>query len=231
MSKNRFVAVVVSLVGVGVVAGLYKFNRAAYSYNQYIVGNLIGLFWVPVLSILFLFREQPSHFGFTLGGSKRLWIVIGLMFVGLFILMVPASRWSVFQDYYPIFRRFRPEFGSVFASYPRTNPLTSAPWLMVYAELSYGMYLFCWEFFFRGYLLFGLVRVMGWWAVIVQAVAFGLLHSGKPIPEVISSFGAGIILGWIALQAKSFVPCFVLHWASALAFDVLVVSYALGAGG
>jgi membrane protease YdiL (CAAX protease family) len=95
---------------------------------------------------------------------------------------------------------------------------------MLYAELSYGMYMFCWEYFFRGYLLLGLFRSIKWWAIIPQAVAFGLLHYGKPTTEIIASFGAGIILGVMAVYAKSFVPGFVLHWTAALTFDFLVVA-------
>ncbi len=213
----------VALAGAAVVAALFHFNRAATSYNQYIVGNLIGLFWVPMLTILFVFREEPARFGFTLGGSTRLWFVAAALFGGLVLIMLPASRWSAFQEYYPIFRRY-PEFAGAFAGYPKANPLSVAPWLMAYAEVSYGMYLFCWEFFFRGYLLFGLARSLGWPAILVQAAAFGLLHLGKPAAEVAASFGAGIILGIMAFNAKSFVPCFVLHWAGSLTFDGLVIA-------
>ena len=41
-----------------------------------------------------------------------------------------------------------------------------------------GFYMFCWEFFFRGFLLFGLQksRLGAWGAVIVQALLFALLH-------------------------------------------------------
>jgi membrane protease YdiL (CAAX protease family) len=222
--RNRFVTIVVAVIGAAVVAALFLFNQRATYYNQYIVGNLIGLFWVPMLSILFIIREDPERFGWTLGSSKKVWIVTAVVFVGLAILMIPASKLRVFQDYYPLFRRY-PEFsGSVFGQYPRVSPWDAAPLAMAYAEASYGMYLFCWEFFFRGYLLLGLSRSIGWAAVLVQAAAFGLLHYGKPGIEVIASFGAGVILGIIALNAKSFVPCFVLHWAAALSFDFLVIA-------
>jgi len=222
LAKNRFVTMVVALVGAAVVAALFRFNRAAGSYNLYIVGNLIGIFWVPMLTILFVFREEPDRFGFTLGDSKRVWLIAAALFIPLCALMVAASRLQSFQDYYPIFRRY-PEFAGVFAS-PRLSPWSAAPWLMIYAEASYGMYLFCWEFFFRGYLLFGLARSIGWPAILVQAVAFGVLHLGKPAPEVAASFGAGVILGIMALKARSFVPCFVLHWAASATFDVLVIA-------
>ena len=225
MTSNRFVTLVVMLVSAVVVAALIQFNRTATGYNEYLVGNMIGLFWVPMLTILFVFREDPAGFGFTLGSSKRIWIVVTILFAGLFVLMLAASRWQIFQDYYPLFRRFD-EFKQLFArhNYPAKNPFLAAPMIMLYAEASYGMYMFCWEFFFRGYLLFGLMRSIGWPAVLVQAVAFGLLHLGKPVTEQVASYGAGIILGLIAMNARSFVPCFVLHWAASISFDLLVVA-------
>ncbi len=220
VGKNRFVSVVVALVGAAVVAALYRFNQYTTSYNYYIVANMIGLFWAPMLSILFVIREDPAKFGFALCASKRVWVLIGVLFCGLVVVFVPVSRWSVYQDYYPLFRRYN-EFAGLSRG---VNPFTAAPAVMVYAEASYGMYMFCWEFFFRGYLLNGLYRSIGWSAVLVQAAAFGLLHHGKPASEVVASFGAGIVLGIIALNAKSFVPCFVLHWAAGLSFDVLVIA-------
>jgi membrane protease YdiL (CAAX protease family) len=49
------------------------------------------------------------------------------------------------------------------------------------------------------------------------------MHYGKPHIEMIVSFPAGLILGLLALRAKSFLPCFVLHFAAALTFDILVI--------
>ena len=214
----------VALVGAGVVYGLARFNYGPYSgdYDRYIVVNMVGLLFVPMLTVFFVFRGDPEAFGFAPCASRRIWGWVGVLFAGLFVLMVFAARGARFQEYYPVFRRFS-DFAPVFARYPATNPFTAAPWIMLYAELSYGLYLFCWEFFYRGYLLFGLQRSLGSAAaVILQAVAFGLLHWGKP--EMIPSFGAGIILGILALYAKSFVPGFALHWAAAVGFDVLVVA-------
>ncbi len=146
-----------------------------------------------------------------------------ILYIGVTILMLFVFKSAAFQDYYPLFKGY-PEFSRAFSNYPNENPLSAEPMLMAYAWLSYGMYLFFWEFFFRGYLLFGLARSINWWAVIVQAAAFCLLHAGKPILEIIASFGAGIILGIIALNAKSFIPCFVLHWAASITLDLLVIA-------
>ncbi len=231
MGKSKPVAVGVAFVGAAVVAALWKFNPAATLYNQYVVGNLVGLMFVPMLTVLVVFRSDPQEFGFSLGASKRVWALVGVLLAGFVALVWLLSKcnlaiivnwWEQSQRYYPLFRQY-PEFAAAFARYPAVSPFSAAPMLMAYAELSYGMYLFWWEFFFRGFLLFGLSRSIGWSAILVQAVAFGLLHHGKPPLEVAASFGAAVILGIIALNAKSFVPCFALHWAASVSFDILVV--------
>jgi membrane protease YdiL (CAAX protease family) len=172
VSENRFASFVVAVVGAGVVAVLLQFNCSTTSYDRYLVGNFIALLFVPMLTILFVLREDPDKFGFTLGSWNRI----------------------------------------------------SAPVMMLYAQMSYGLYMLCWEFFFRGYLLFGMLRSIGWSAVLVQAAAFGLLHLGKPVTEQVASYIAGVVLGIIALNAKSFVPCFSLHWLASISFDLLVVA-------
>lgn len=221
--NNKSSLLVVAFVGAAVVAALLQFNKNAISYNQYIVGNLIGLFWVPMLTIFLVMRQKPDDYGFTLSSSKKIWIVCGVLYASLVVLMLAACRMSSFQNYYPLFRHY-PEFWNAFKDYPAINPYITYPMMMLYAEASYGMYMFCWEYFFRGYLLFGLQKSIGWWAVLLQAIAFGILHAGKPPVEMIASFGAGIILGIIALKAKSFLPCFVLHWAASITFNLLIVA-------
>ena len=233
MGKGKFVPIVVLIVGALIVAGLFVFQKREAHYEAYIVGNLVALMFIPMLTILGVFREEPSKFGFCLGDWSRIWVFVVACFVGLFGFLfllkscdlgIAREAWMGLRDYYPIFKRFPAEFGPAFRDYPRVSPWVSAPALMLYAEATYGMYLFCWEFFFRGYLLSGLHRYMGWWAVIVQAIGFGLLHYGKVPAEFYVSFGAGIILGIIALKAKSFVPCFVLHWAASIGFDIMIIA-------
>ncbi len=230
MSKKWFTTAVVAVTGAAIVYALFRFNYGpnSGSYGTYLLVNMIGLLLVPMLAIFLVFRADADAFGFAPSASRKAWIWAGVLFAGLFVLMLIAARWPRFQDYYPIFRRFT-EFGrfgayaTAFGDYPRANPFFAAPWVLVFAELSYGLYLFCWEFFFRGYLLFGLQKSLGSIAaVLLQAAAFGLMHYGKP--EMIPSFGAGIILGVLALYAKSFVPGFVLHWAAAVSFDVLIIA-------
>lgn len=218
-------------MGTVIVYGLFRFNYGPYSggYNQYLIVNMMGLMWLPMLSILLVLRADPAGFGLAPCASRKVWVWTGLLFAGLFVLMVLVASKPAYQGYYPIARRFDEfqglrAFAADHRGFLTQNPFAVAPWTMLYAEISYGMYLFCWEFFFRGYLLFGLQKSLGSVAaVILQAIAFGLLHWGKP--EMIPSFAGGIILGVLALNAKSFLPAFVLHWAASVSLDVLVVAF------
>ncbi|MDO8682526.1 MAG: CPBP family intramembrane metalloprotease [Armatimonadota bacterium] len=205
MAKNKTIAVLTVLVGAAIVVALMRFNMSNYFGEHYILVNTIGLLWVPMIFIFLIARDDPSRFGFSMSSGKA-WFPTLLLFAGVMVFLVPASRMDVFQMRYPL------------------DPMAMrSPQDFLFAEVKWGLYFFCWEFFFRGFLLFGLHRAIGWPAVIVQALAFGVMHYGKPTPEFIVSFPAGIILGLLALRSRSFFPCFLLHWASAVTFDVLVI--------
>lgn len=206
MSKHRWVAALVTLVGAGILVALYRYNQCHFVDDSYLVVNTAALFWLPMVLILVVMREDPSGFGFSVGDTKAGYRLAGILYVLLIPLLIIAARMPAFQSYYPIQKQAERDFAS-----------------FAYFELTYGMYLFCWEFFFRGFLLFGIARVIGSWSILPQAIAFGIMHAGKPGPEIACSFAAGIILGIVALRAKSFAPCFVLHWAAAVTFDLLVI--------
>jgi uncharacterized protein len=206
MGKNRWTSILVALVGSAILVVLFRYNRTYHGYEEYLVTNVAALFWLPMVLILLVFREDPSAFGFGVGDARTGYRLAGILFVLLVPLLVIASRMHAFQEYYPLQKQAARDLA-----------------YFGYFELTYGMYLFCWEFFFRGFLLFGSARVIGSWAVLPQAIAFGIMHYGKPGPEMAVSFAAGIILGILALRSRSFAPCFVLHWAAAVTMDVLVI--------
>jgi hypothetical protein len=170
---------------------------AAYrDWNEYIVVSSIWLLWLPILSLAFFGKGELSQYGLARGDGKQgaLWAL------GMYLLMLPVLYY-VAQ---------RPEFR---AYYPLDKRVLTDPAYAVYFSIAYGYYLFCWEFFFRGFLTFGLYRWLGWWGVGLQAAAFALLHYGKPLPEVLGSIPAAFALSWLALRVRSFLPCFWVHWA------------------
>ncbi len=98
---------------------------------------------------------------------------------------------------------------------------------LVQAQAMALLYFIGWEFFFRGFVLFGLARRDPALAVIAQALPFFLMHRGKPPLEMASSWLGGVGLGWFTLRAGSVWPAVLLHWALTVVMEV--VAFAVGA--
>jgi membrane protease YdiL (CAAX protease family) len=213
--QDRFVTLIVAITGALLFGVLWRLRYEFGHYEMYIVANVLTLFFAPMLAIFFIFREEASNFGFAISDSRRVrWLTVAMLVIML-VILIPVSRIKEYQDFYPIFKQFGSFYGGIY-KYGDIRGL-------LYGWASYGLYLFCWEFYFRGYLLFGLYRTIKWPAIIIQAILFGILHLGKVPSEVASSFLAGIILGILALRSKSFLPCFALHWLVSLSMDAFVL--------
>lgn len=201
---------VACVVGSAVAAGtaLMQYRWQLTSYAEYIAVSTMLLFWVPMMAVFLLTRFQPSSYGLC-HGDERLSKLYGWgMFIAVLPILLVGSLLPSSRAYYPLYTQF-----------PRQGPATWS--YLVYFEACYGWYLFCWEWFFRGYLLFGLGRGIGAWSLFVQAAVFGMLHFRKPAPEFAASFGAGLVLGFAAMRTGSFLPGFLVHWAAAVVYDLL----------
>lgn len=143
----------------------------------------------PLLIILIFFRQSPGEYGFRLGDWRA-----GLKWTSIFIAIGLPILYLSAQT---------PAMSGYYAQGSRTvsDVLGTS-----------ALDLFGWEFLFRGFILFGLYRVIGPSAVIVQAVPFAMAHIGKPEPETLSTVFGGILFGWLAWRSKSFLYPFLLHW-------------------
>jgi membrane protease YdiL (CAAX protease family) len=132
------------------------------------------------------------------------------MYGALYLLMLPAlfwaSSWTSFQETYPF--------------YDRAAEGGAAYWL--YA-LGYPVQFVGVEAFFRGFMTFGLLRRFGAFAIPIMTIPYVMIHFAKPMPEAVAAIFAGLILGYLAVRSKSFVPGFVLHVAVAMTMDLLVL--------
>ena len=159
-------------------------------------------FVIPMAFILVVFREDPRQFGFTLGDWKAGLVITagGILLIAPILYWV--SRWDAsMREYY------RPL-------------LHGLPWSTFFD-------LFGWEFFFRGWILFGYARKFGPDALWLQAVPFALAHIGKPEIETLSTIFGGFAFGWVAWRTKSFVYPLLIHWFVS-SFTILVAAGALG---
>ena len=81
------------------------------------------------------------------------------------------------------------------------------------------------EFFFRGFLVHGLVPRFGYLAVVVMVVPYNMLHFGKPMPEALAAIVGGLVLGTLALRTRSIWWGAALHIAVAATMDVLALGH------
>jgi membrane protease YdiL (CAAX protease family) len=156
---------------------------------------------IPILVILLVFREDPAGYGLAIGDWKA---GIPLTLAGM-VLIAPvlwfAARAGPMRTYY-------------------MPQLAGLPWNTFTDLLG-------WEFFFRGFILFGFARKFGPDALWLQAVPFALAHIGKPELETLSTVLGGFAFGWLAYRTRSFLYPFILHWFVA-SFTILVAAGWLG---
>jgi membrane protease YdiL (CAAX protease family) len=164
---------------------------------------------------------RPASLGLGLGDARFgiKWLVI------LYAAMVPviaiASLSDAFSRYYPLNSLLGNE-----AIAHLSGRATPDAFLLTFIgyELLYGLYFLGWEFFFRGWLLFGLYERFGFNSILIGNIPFVLMHMGKPFPEALGSLVGGIALGLFALRARSFWYCFLLHALVAWTMDISALS-------
>jgi len=230
--SSRATGPVTLAVGLLIAAYLFWTNPDDKSPESYWFINTGLCLWLPMMAIMLFLKQEPSQFGMT-RGDRRLglkWVVIAWVVMALILAIVvslPSLR-AQFQQQYLYGRLSRPLEG-VGAVYFLGHVNLKA---LVFYELAMGYYMFCWEFFFRGFLLFGLQksRIGAWGAVLVQALLFALLHwsyvkgASKPPVEVLSALPGGIILGILALRTRSFLYGFLAHWAISMTLDIILLA-------
>ena len=152
--------------------------------------GVLFYFGIPALTLLAL-GSKPSEWGLGLGRWRRtLGLTLALAAAEVLLLLV-AIRLPSLQEYYAI---RGPPGGALW------------PWI---GFLVIDM--FTWEFFFRGFMLFGLEPALGELAIYVQMMPFAIAHLGKPEIETLSSIAGGILLGYVVRHCRSFWPAVILH--------------------
>lgn len=114
---------------------------------------------------------------------------------------------------------------SVLAEYPLPVTLMQNQQLLpVYFLGIFFLYYLPWEFFFRGFLLFGLKDKYGTVpAILIQTISSCLVHIGKPAPEILGSIPFGIIFGIIAIRTKNIWIVVLLHAALGIFTDLFII--------
>lgn len=177
-------------------------NPAALYYMYKISKNFAGvcILILPLLLFYWKFdRDQKHRYG--LNASQFDFSPYFIMLALMLPLITAASFLPDFQNQYP-----RYETTSAHAY------LGVAEWVVagIY-ELTYGINFISIEFFYRGFLVIGMMGVLGRGSVLSMASLYCFLHFGKPMGEAISSIFGGFLLGTIAYQTRSIWGGVIVH--------------------
>ena len=181
----------------------------SHSYYYWFLMTAFTLLLAPALVAKLGIRERLKDYGFQLGNQKLGWSVTGVAW----FLMIPVVIIAVIV--YPPF----------VAKYPLCKAVASSWQAFLLYQLAYGVYMFSWEYFFRGFMLFGLERKFGNYTILIQTIPFAVMHYSKPLPEALGSIIAGVLLGVLALETRSFIYGAAIHWLVAMTMDVVAVIF------
>ena len=153
--------------------------------------ELIYYLLVPLAAGWLFFRDKPTDYGIRIGHWKSSIILSVVCLAAITLILYGAGK--------------MPEFHSYYSGY-------ATDWAKLLVDAA--LFMFAWEFLFRGYMLFGLEKSIGKSAIFVQAIPFVLLHLGKPFLETLFCIPGGFILGYVSYKTRSFLPCFIIHFGA-----------------
>ena len=169
---------------------LTYYGHEFFGYRAY---DLFVFFLViPVLFIVFAFREDPRAYGLGLGRWREglVWTAVGVAIMAP-ILWYLGTRDPAMRQYYRL-------------GEDRSTAIILWDW---------GVEMFAWEFIWRGFYLHALLRVMGPGpAILLQGVPFAFMHMGKPEFEALSTPIGGTCFAFVAWRTRAFWPAFLIHW-------------------
>ncbi len=170
---------------------------------------LVFLVLLPMLVAWLFAGKSPRDLGIKLKGTAR----DAPTYLMLYLLFLPViwfiSRTPAFQHTYPF---YKPPGGKLGADF------------LVF-ELIYCSQFFAIEFFFRGFMVLGLKRVIGWASVLVMLAPYCMIHYYKPMPEAFGAIGAGLLLGALSWRTGTILYGWALHFGVALTMDLLALHH------
>jgi membrane protease YdiL (CAAX protease family) len=180
-----------------------------------------SLFLYLVMPLLLSTATRGSFhrsYGMGLGDWRAGFTVAGLFLAVMLPAVYVASTMKAFQGQYPL-------AGIAAYTLQPKDGLAKLSWsLFLIYECGYFLYFVGWEFFFRGWMLNGLLPTFGRaGALLIPVAPFAIMHLGKAELEALGSIIAGLALGLLALRTRSFWYGALVHGIVAVFMDLLAV--------
>jgi uncharacterized protein len=166
---------------------------------------IIFYFIVPLLVIKFFYKHSLVDYGLRIRNSfteRKLYVIFFLIVLPLILI---CSYLPSFQGRYPFY---------VIRNKSELN-INFLIWEMVYLFQFFAV-----EFFFRGFLLHGTKKSLGYFSVLLSSIPYCMIHFHKPMPEALAAIIAGIILSTLSLRNTSLWLGVAIHVCIALLMDL-----------
>jgi membrane protease YdiL (CAAX protease family) len=175
-----------------------------YSYLYSHVAAFVLLMCLPIMLSWFFLKLRPADLGVRFAGAGREFRIVLLLFLAFVPVVILMAQTAGFQ-----------------AKYPKLPLIKNSFDYFVLYQAAYLIKWLAWEFFFRGYLLFGLYKRYGEGAILFSTMPFVVAHWGKPEAEIFAAIAAGFILCRLSLNGRSIMPGMVLHFLVAGSMDFM----------
>jgi membrane protease YdiL (CAAX protease family) len=181
----------------------YEFDEA--SYRHIFFAKIFGFFSMGVFPIiiclLFLKDFSLSDYGLVYIEQTVMYSVIWTL--GLSVLVIPLVHFSARKP-------------KNLVNYPQIRAKVWTSKMVYMNALGWFLYLFGYEFLFRGVLLFPLIEPLGVWpAIAVNIALYSATHIPKGLDETIGAIPLGLVLCLLTLSSGTIWIAFFVHVAMA----------------
>jgi membrane protease YdiL (CAAX protease family) len=177
-----------------------------WNLGYWAIWRVIGFLVIPAIAVAVHPRLKFAGTGLSFKGfSKHVWLY-GVLFVPVLVAVIIVSFTDEFATYYP------------FYSDAHRSLFDFCVWESLYVAQFLSL-----EFFFRGFMIQPLRRIMGSSAIFAMMIPYVMIHFGKPLPECFAAILAGVVLGTLALRTRSIWAGFLIHVSVALSMDVAAI--------
>jgi membrane protease YdiL (CAAX protease family) len=153
---------------------------------------------VPIIICLLLIENYTlSDYGLTFISETAIFSVLWTL--GLSIIVVPLVYHSAKKS-------------KNLVNYPQIRAKVWSKKIMIINALGWFLYLFGYEFLFRGVLLFPLVESLGVWpAITINIALYSATHIPKGLDETIGAIPLGFILCLLTIHSGTIWIAFFVH--------------------
>lgn len=179
--------------------------RPVVPHIWWVGSTVLGWVVLPLVAARLLLGRRGLDYGLGWLGWRKMVPYATLLAAFIPVVAVAAFWLPGFRQSYPLYR----------GAWTGMN--------LLLFELVYGVQFFAVEFFFRGFLVNGLGRTLGYRAILVTMIPYVMIHFHKPFLEANAAIIAGIVLGAFALRTRSIWGGLLLHLGVAWSMDLFAI--------